>query len=472
MSGKKSLSWMTSGHLQDGKGLLGIALVLGLLIRGVILTQTADLGTPIIDEQHYTQIARSLLDGHGFAWGSGDPTSMRPPLYPAFVAAIWSAAGRNNYQAIRIVQIGLSVATAYLVFLLGRELFSARSGRLAAAVVWLYPSLIFFDVTILTETLYTCLLLIFTLLVVRLVDVPRPATAALAGVALGLTCLTRSSLWPLPFVLCPLLLFVIRGPMIRRVAATACLFAASAAVIGPWAVRNTRLQGVVTIVDTMGGVNFRLGNYENTPDDRMWDAVSLPADRGWASALFAEQPNRRFTEGEKEKWAFRRALSFMAAHPGLTLWRSLIRFADFWGLEREYAAGLSRGFYRAPPWLGLLTSAAIGIAYASVAICGIAGLWLAPDRDWRKDLVVALPAMAIVAAHTLTFGHPRYHVPLVPFLTIYAAGLLTAAPQRPVWTRPVVLGAIASSGVLVVIWIRQLLIVDATQIRALLGLGN
>ena len=51
---------------------------------------------------------------------------------------------------------------------------SVRSlGRIAAAVFWLYPSLIFFNFTILTETLFTFLLVAFVCLAVQLVEAPR-----------------------------------------------------------------------------------------------------------------------------------------------------------------------------------------------------------------------------------------------------------------------------------------------------------
>ena len=128
---------------------LTIALIAGLLIRLAILSQTSGLGTKIVDEQQYSQIARSIVAGHGFAWGPGAPTSIRPPLYPAMLAGIWSVAGSESLQAVRVVQILLALATTALVYLLGARLYDPRVGRWAAAVCWLYPSLIFFNVVIL-----------------------------------------------------------------------------------------------------------------------------------------------------------------------------------------------------------------------------------------------------------------------------------------------------------------------------------
>src|SRR5262245_43055959 len=164
---------MTSVRFRDGRALLLFAVALGLLLRVGILAHTVGLGTPIVDEQHYSQIASNILNGHGFAWGPGRPTSIRPPLYPSLVAAVWAIAGEGNLQAVRLVQVGLSAATAWLVFLIGRRAFTPVAGRVAAGVVWLYPSFIFFDVTILTETLYTFLLVSFVLLTVKVIETPR-----------------------------------------------------------------------------------------------------------------------------------------------------------------------------------------------------------------------------------------------------------------------------------------------------------
>ena len=159
---------------------------------------------------------------------------------------------------------------------------------------------------------------------------------------LGLGALTRSILWPLPLLLCPLLAVLIRAPLARRLALPCLVLAGYAVVVAPWAVRNTRLQGVVTIVDTMGGMNLRMGNYEFTPDDRMWDAVALNGEKSWVHGLSRDFAGQQVTEGQKEKWAQRKALEYMRAHPGITLRRALIEFADFWGLEREFAAGVQK----------------------------------------------------------------------------------------------------------------------------------
>ena len=91
----------------------------------------------------------------------------------------------------------------------------ARAARLAAAIFWLYPGLIFANTLLLTETVFTFWLVAFVLLLVRLIQAEPDDAAWLlaigAGAALGCSALTRSVLWPLPALLCPLLVWLLSG---------------------------------------------------------------------------------------------------------------------------------------------------------------------------------------------------------------------------------------------------------------------
>lgn len=454
---------------QDGRRLLRVAIVLGLILRAGIFLETRTLGTEIGDERSYVQLATNILQGHGFADGPGRPTSLRPPLYPALVAAIWSVAGSDNLQAVRFADILLALLTTALVYQLGRRAFTPAVGRYAAAIFWLYPSLIFFNFLILTETLFTLLLVAFVLLSVMLVQRPRAWTAVACGLALGLAALTRSVLWPLPLLLCPLLIWLIRAPVKARLALPLLVLGGYALVITPWAVRNTKLQGVVEVVDTMGGLNLRMGNYEYTPDDRMWDAVSLTGDKSWVHGL--DVPGVP-TEGQKDKWAQRKALEYMRAHPEVTLRRSLIKFADFWGLEREFAAGVSQGLFAPPFWLAAIASVLVVAAYITVTVLAAFGIWLTPP-DSRVHLLMLLPIVAIMGAHTIVFGHSRYHIPIVPILAVYAAAFLDLGRQVN-WRRHrlALAGAAITVAVLAGIWIRQVALTDLGRIEAFLRGGR
>lgn len=441
------------------------ALLLGLVVRVAVIANTGGLEIRIEDEKQYAELAASLLNGRGYSWDTGEPTSLRPPLYPALLAAIWWVTGEGNLQAVRIVQVVIAALTSLVVFFIGRRVFDARVGALAAAATWLYPSFIYANVTVLTETLYTFLLMAFVWAAVVCVDTRRPWPAVACGAVLGLSALTRSVLWPLPLVLCPLLAALLPRGRDRAVLPLLVLLG-YVAIVAPWSVRNTQLQGTFTVVDTMGGLNLRMGNYEHTPEDRMWDAVSLTGQESWVYDFTQEAHPEPATEGAKDKWAQRKAIEFMAEHPWTTMRRIVIKFGDFWGLEREFIAGVQQGLYRPPGWFALFTAIAISMSYATIALASIAGMGLS-GPPWRRHVLLLIPVLAISGAHSIVFGHSRYHLPLVPILSLYASTLLVDRRWKRWRLRPAATaGALVLVFVLVASWCRQVLVVDGERVLA------
>ena len=450
------------------KWVVPIILLSGLILRLAVLAAMSEKPPVIWDERDYQQLAVNVSDYGEFSFTPGQPTSSRPPLYPAMMAAVWRVTGTTDPQVIRSAQILLHMALACVVYLAGISLFSRGVGTFAAIACWWYPSLVAFDFFLLTELLFTVLLVAGTWLTIRLVQSPSASRALLAGALIGVGALARSVLWPYPLLLAPLLFWWIPLPWRGRLATVTLLLGAYAAVVLPWSFRNLRVQHAFVVVDVLGGYNLRMGNYEHTLEDRMWDTVALTGEKNWSWELTQEHPGEHFTDGQKEKWAQRKALTYMAQHPVITLRRSLIRFADFWGLEREVIAGFRAGMFTPPAWFAWAATAAIGLSYPLVALLAAIGVWCAGPDDRRAHILLLLPVLFITAMHTLVFGHSRYHLPLVPFLLLYAAAAVRArswtALAVPGWRR---IGVLLTVAVLVTGWTRQVLLVDADRLRAL-----
>lgn len=457
-------------RLRSPGWLLAAILALGLVIRLVILLGTGDLNARIADEQHYQRLAVSLVEGNGYAFEPGRPTSMRPPLYPALLALIWSITGTDNLQAVRLVQIFLSLLNAWLLYRLGVKLFDRRAALIATAMFTLYPSLIFYNSLLLTETVFTLLLTLLALGYCHLLTSGKASTAFLVGFVLGLGALTRSVLWPLPLFLCSATLLAVRGPMLLRARAALLILVGFLLVVAPWSIRNTALQGRLTIVDTMGGINLLCGNYAHTPHDRPWDAISLTGEHSWVHQFRLDNPGvSGWTEGEKEGWAQKRALAFMKANFGLTAWRGVLKFADFWALEREFIAGIARGLYQVPRWWGIPALLSMPAAYIVLMLLAGLGVFLARPDDRRCHWFLLLLVLFVCGIHTVVFGHPRYRVPLTPFFILYAAAAIHGRSWRQLSSnRPGMVGFVLTLLVLGLTWARDLLFRDADRIRELI----
>jgi 4-amino-4-deoxy-L-arabinose transferase-like glycosyltransferase len=462
-----SVSWLPAS-LHPHRALLAVLLA-ALAIRVGLLAASSTMPLQIQDEQHYAQLASNLLHVQQFAFEPGDPTSMRPPLYPAFVAALWKIAGTEDPQVVRGVQVLLGLFLVVATYALTLRLYSRRAAIAAATVIAFYPSFIYAGVLVLTEVLFTAFVLMFVLLYLSVIERPRAGMAVALGAVLGMAALTRSVLWPFPVVLLPLLFISVRASTRRRLAMAACCLVGYAVIVGPWAVRNTRLQQTLVVVDTMGGMNLRMGNYEHTPEDRIWAAVGLTGEKSWSYELGQTEPDvLSWTVGQKEKWAQRAAIAYMIDHPWTTLRRSVIKLADFWGLERELIAAFRARLYDPPVWLVLLATVGVVVAYPLVALSAAIGVWRAAPADRRAHWLMLAVIGFVMAVHTIVFGHSRYHLPLVPFLAIYAAATWTRGSWRDLLGSLRLAAAPAAlMAVLVAAWGHEVLFRDAERIRAL-----
>ncbi|HVR28096.1 MAG TPA: hypothetical protein VMS86_01065, partial [Thermoanaerobaculia bacterium] len=276
--------------------------------------------------------------------------------------------------------------------------------------------------------LFTFLLTLGALGLVRFFDQERLGVLAAAGLVLGLATLTRSVLQVYPPVFAVLALVGLRRrPAARRLAAIAVFVACFSLPVAPWVVRNSLLHGRPTPVDTTA------------------ERVLRPRLESLATG----------EAGERQRLGRPGPLAGLAAIPAQALL--------FWRVDRELAAAAARG------WLGPLPGAmvvALGVAiggyYAALLLAGLCGAILQPPRPIHLAVVLSF-VVAICGAHALTFGHSRYHIPLMPLVALFAARLVVAGPGRPTRRRV----AAAAGGVLLLLgsWTLNLVREDLPELR-------
>lgn len=407
-----------------GKYKLTAAIAVGLAIRLMCWFWSFQSNTLHDDERDYNRLAQMIVMHGEFAFDPGRPVSLRPPLYPAIVAAIYSIVGVDNYQAVRLVQIAISLATVLIVYYLGCEVYSERVGLSAAWILAVYPSLAAYTNLILTETLFTFFLTGFCLAITKAMRLREWRFVALAGVLLGLGALTRSVLWMFPPILAVFLLACWPGELWRRGMAVGIVLLAFAVVIAPWTIRNTRLQKTFTAVDCMGGRNFMMGNYQHTPLFGSWATIGLQGTQAWHYEVLQENPHPAggWTQGQIDKLALKQGLKFVAANPLLTVQRDVVKFLDFWGVERELISGALHGYFgEIPKPIIALGAALIVGAYFFVILLGVYGATIVRTAQVGSYCLILLMIVYVTGIHSLVFGHSRYHLPLIPLVAIFAA---------------------------------------------------
>jgi len=230
----------------------------------------------------YDDIARNLLHGSGYALDpAGPPTIKRLPLYPLLLYATYAVAGEHLW-ATQLVQVFLAAVTTWLIFLIGRIMFSETVGLLAAAFFSVHPHLVHYAARPYTETLYVFLICLLAYLL--LLDIPGPAprrNGLIAGGVFGLTILTKGVAIGFPaFFFLGWLLHPSHRKSLSPLGKYLLVFVIGAAIIvSPWAYRNYALTGRVILTSTWEGAPLYHGLYvgSNLGDGRSPGALDRAA---------------------------------------------------------------------------------------------------------------------------------------------------------------------------------------------------
>jgi 4-amino-4-deoxy-L-arabinose transferase-like glycosyltransferase len=89
--------------------------------------------------------ARTFLASGTYGFVAGHPSAYTQPLYGFFLLPLYWIFGRH-WEIVGLAHIAVAVATAFLVYEIGRRVVSRRVGLIAAAIASLHPYLIWHDI--------------------------------------------------------------------------------------------------------------------------------------------------------------------------------------------------------------------------------------------------------------------------------------------------------------------------------------
>lgn len=458
-----------------------------LALRLIPVFLTMNLGIGLDDMFQYDMLARSLASGNGFRWyaqedlkllepyvdfdlttASGyDPehglyTSFRAPLYPAFLALVYSLSGLefSRFFAARLAQaILLGAPLAPLTYLIAKQFFPHSSlsetstekiSRLSAWIVACYPMLLVYPLGLGTENLFFILLLSSFFFLLKSIKSPSVFHFLLSGIFLAFTALTRSVV--LPFAGLAMLYFFYR----HRGKALYTAFAFFL-IISPWVVRNSILHGKLTGIETSMGYNLYLGYHPE----------------GNGSFIFGPSLDLLtiMDDAERDEVGTQKALTFIQEQPECIFLLALNRLGFFFGLEKRvlmyFYSNNILGYISTP--LLLMISAILLLPFVFISIFAVLG-YFAFKRTPQTDLLNLL-FLAYILPHVLILSEDRFHLALVPFfaiLTAYAIVLIKERKFGTLLTSGRRISALALIFLLVLNWGLELHR-DADKITAILG---
>jgi 4-amino-4-deoxy-L-arabinose transferase-like glycosyltransferase len=411
-----------------------LALVSAAPRLGVLLHERASI-TSIYTEK--SDVFAQVFVAHGtYGLIPGQPSAYTQPLYGWFLIPVYWIFGRS-WISIGVAQIALAIATAWLVYEIGRRVLGSRAGVAVAAIATLNPYLVWHDMHVnreIVDQLCAAALVYLTLVVA---ERPSRRLASLLGIVTGLAILGNTRLVLIPLIVAGYLAW--RLPRARSTAVIAAIVLAGAAVaVAPWVVRN-KLQVGCWAITTDARALWKANNLQTygVLSSGLWiDNVPRnvrPPEPGHvtpeeARGVYDRTHGRKILRPDEclaMRFYERRVLDYWRDHPGDKAKLMPLSEQLLWQPNViETGGGPGAGTHLdAGRWL--VEPAYMWPVYALAA----AGLFIAP----RALVALALLLLAYQSLCAAVFiGATRYRVPW-DFLTVLLA---TAALARAsAWVR-------------------------------------
>ncbi|HEU4841024.1 MAG TPA: glycosyltransferase family 39 protein [Ilumatobacteraceae bacterium] len=385
------------------------------------------------DQFSYYHYAREIAAGRGYVhYVTGEPTAYYPIGYPAILAALFFVVGHtpvpDDYMmAVNVLHVAVGTASVVLAYLVGRALFGERGGLAGAALVAVFPNLVYQVTSIQLETMYIfwCLAAV-AILVTHDWSRGLPSTRRLVafGAVLGVSVLIRPfSIW---FVVALFAGAVVAGAGWRRSVRAALIpLGVVLLMMVPWTIRNAvRLDAFVPTstntgdtlcldrsMDATGG--FRWADHEGCADPDLPEVERNSENTRMAVRWVLDHPAR-----EVEQIVRRTKLIFASDTDGITAVNTLgggAVMADSTADVLEVLANAG--------WLVICLLATAGVV-----------ILLARRRHEPATAIVLVSLASLIVIPMLLWGNPRFHLPFSPFLAILAGGAigtLLDALRRP-----------------------------------------
>lgn len=418
-------------------GALAVVFLATLLVGLASLRLDRQLGLlfGLTDEWFSLGLALRATGTLGF---DSQPSVLRPPGYPAFVAAVaWlSGADPGPVAGVMLAQCVLLALSAALLTLWSSRFLKPLAATAAGLLFGINPysivliGLLNYSVLHLLAVIVACALLHAAL---ETPDARRPM--ALAGAAWGLAALVRPTSLLAPAVLLLALRALLRLSWRRALQATLVFAAAMLGVIAPWTLRNYRVTGRLVPVNAQGQTALwgsTVIRFGLDPNHFHWRR--LYADHFLpVFARVTGEPEYSYATYVRNNLALEDAFGGAAranlrAQPGVYAFNVARSFVAFGAHINSMLIDVFRVLQTGRlGWTGRAFEAYFGTLTLFAAL----GLGLALAR---RDPGLAAPLVGLLSfwvAHTLVYMDLMYYYVKLPFVFVFAFSFVSRLHERP-----------------------------------------
>jgi tetratricopeptide (TPR) repeat protein len=385
---------------------------------------------PMLDELYHVEWAQALAGGD---WIGGE-VFFRAPLYPYTLGLFYKIFGGSLFAA-RTAQVFYGALLPVALYFLGRRVFGKKIAIVSAAVAAVYPFFIYFTNELLIVTLIVLLDTVLLLAVLRADETPSWGRWLVAGLVAGASAIARPSvLIFIPFLLVWIWLGAAKDfrrttdPCHRvRIARTNTAFGTAvlrfgivllgmALLIAPVTARNYIIGKDFVPIASQGGVNFFIGNNEESDGA---SAVVPELGESWRNedaARIAEFGRGcALKPSEISDYWYERGRRFITTQPGRAAKLFLKKFVYFWD-SFELANNKDVYHFGKMSWVFRITS---WLHFGLVGPLGLLGMWMFGRRR-RVPTLLSIFVISYMVGVVLFFVNARFRLPVIPMLILFA----------------------------------------------------
>jgi len=396
--------------------------VIFVIKAGIIFTAIPEINKyypGVYDINHfpdeYDLFAMNLVHGNGYrAFPDTCLSFLRSPGYVFLLFGIFKTFGKN-LLAVQILNLFLSITTAYIIFRLAQKIVSR------SAVCWLAPLFFLFHPAIIlaetrggVESLFTFLVTLFMYYLYCTIESNKRRDYIITGIIFALALLVKTTPILIPIFMLPYLLFINRKKSASKIIYTNCvlMLLAGCLIYSPWVIRNYLVSGKFILLTTQKGFVAYEGVHLNKNIFSGKDSRTLLYEATLKQSSLAKKAGFRFVHrGEYQffyssndeirfnKLLFDKVKQEYRESPSLLLKSILANFVRFFFY----------GSKRAVP-LNILFGVPLLILYISGTYVG-----------YKKKLNIAPLLIFIcifIMSHLPLLGWARFQIPLIPFFSI------------------------------------------------------
>jgi len=379
--------------------ILILIFLLAFIVRFIFVLQSDEI--PLSDASVYDRLALSIAKGEGYVNTDGTPHSFYPPFYPFFLSIIYKIFG-HSYGAVRVVQSVIGALSCMLIYLIGKRIYSNAAGLIASFVSIGYFPFIKSAELLLTELIFTFLLLLIILYLLKIQESLRFKDCVILGILLGISLLTKSVMLFFPLFIVPVFFYMRRydySTVFKKYMAVLCFFGL---LMVSWGIRNFNIFHRFAPVTTQTGIGF-YSSYR--PPDGIFGRLATAEDPVIREAGRIKDPVL------KSNFLIKKTLEFIINHPKEVAVLELKKILYLWvPFDWEIVGG--RWFNLV--YMVMLPFFAIGFVLSF--------------KRFRKFYPILLPVFYFQLMTLIFYGSPRFRLPIEPYIFILSIiGILECA---------------------------------------------